>query len=78
MSYKVIRFFRDLHDFGRAYMPGDEFPRPGKKVTEERLKQLSSDNNLQHRAVIEKNEPKAPETPKRSEKPKKSIKRSKK
>lgn len=53
MSYKVVRFFTDLKDNNHAYNPGDKFPRDGKEVSEERIKELSSVNNLQHKVLIE-------------------------
>ena len=52
--YKVIKFFTDLHDKEHPYNVGDTFPRKGITVTEERLKELSSDKNKQGQPLIEK------------------------
>ena len=43
--YKVIKFFTDLKDHDHAYRVGDIFPRKGLTVSEERLKELSTDQN---------------------------------
>jgi len=51
--YKVIHFFTDLQDNDFAYEVGDTFPRKGKKVSKERLEELSSASNKQNRALIE-------------------------
>lgn len=61
--YKVIKFFTDLHDNEHPYNVGDTFPRKGITVTEERLKELSSDKNKQGQPLIEK-----VEEPKKSDK----------
>lgn len=53
MSYKVIHYFTDMQDFNHPYNVGDEFPRNGLKVTDERLKQLSSKYNRQKKPLIE-------------------------
>ena len=72
MAYKVIRFFTDLQDGEFAYREGDTFPREGKTVTAERLKELSSAANLQGVPLIkevretkkaEASEPEAPAEP---------------
>ena len=47
MSYEVIRYFTDLQDFNHPYNVGDKFPRVGMKVSEDRLKELSSHKNKQ-------------------------------
>lgn len=52
MSYKVIHYFTDLQDFSHPYKVGDIFPRQGMKVSEERLKELSSSNNKQGKPLI--------------------------
>ena len=52
MSYKVIHYFEDLQDFNHPYKPGDTFPRLGMKVSEDRLKELSSANNRQKKPLI--------------------------
>ena len=43
---------------GYEYNVGDEFPRKGKKVSNERLAELSGNNNLQGVPLIRKDEPK--------------------
>lgn len=61
--YKVVRFFTDLQDENHPYNVGDSFPREGLKVSEERLKELSSSNNLQNAPLIVKEEVKKVEKP---------------
>lgn len=53
MSYKVIHYFTDLQDFNHPYKVGDTFPRLGLKVSEARLKELSSNKNKQKKPLIE-------------------------
>jgi hypothetical protein len=78
MSYRVVRFFTDLKDNNHAYHPGDTFPREGMTASDERLKELSSDKNLQHKILIKEVPEDVTETVEESEKsPKKSKKRSK-
>ncbi len=50
--YEVISFFTDLKDYDHPYKVGDEFPRQGVTVSEERIKELSSDKNRQGRPLI--------------------------
>lgn len=52
MSYKVIHYFTDLQDFNHAYKVGDDFPRLGLKVSDARIKELSSDKNKQRKPLI--------------------------
>lgn len=80
MTYKVINFFTDLQDNNFAYEVGDEFPRKGLKVSEERISELSGSENLQKKpliAAVEETETAVEETaveekPKKA-KPKKSA-----
>lgn len=51
-KYEVIGFFTDLRDYDHPYNVGDEFPRQGVTVSEERLAELSSDKNRQGRPLI--------------------------
>ena len=59
--YKVIRKFHDLQDATKTksgtvyhkYNEGDEYPRKGRKVSEERLKELSGSENKQRTPLIE-------------------------
>lgn len=53
MSYKVINYFEDLQDFNHPYKVGDMFPRLGMKVSEARLKELSTSKNRQKKPLIE-------------------------
>lgn len=50
--YKVIKFFTDLQDCNYPYNAGDTFPRNGMDVTEQRLAELASENNLQKTPLI--------------------------
>lgn len=52
--YRVIKFFTDLQDNNHAYKVGDIFPHDGMKVSEMRLKELSTDANRRHMPLIEK------------------------
>ena len=56
MGYTTIHYFEDLQDFNHPYKVGDIFPRLGLNVSEERLKELSGNNNLQKKPLIRKNE----------------------
>jgi hypothetical protein len=66
--YKVIKFFTDLQDSDRPYNVGDVFPHKdcSYPVTEKRLAELASRNNLQRTPLIRyveeavKEEPKKP------------------
>ncbi len=51
-KYEVIDFFTDLRDYDHPYNVGDEFPRHGVTVSEERLAELLSDKNRQGRPLI--------------------------
>lgn len=52
--YKVIRYFTDLQDNNRPYNVGDQFPHIecGYPVTEKRLAELASRNNMQKTPLI--------------------------
>ncbi len=50
--YKVLRRFEDLQDNRHLYQPGDEFPRAGLKVSEERIDELSSSKNRRRVPLI--------------------------
>lgn len=52
--YKVISRFTDLQDSDYAYHEGDTYPRDGLEVTEDRLRELSTDRNRQGKPLIEK------------------------
>lgn len=75
-KYVVINYFTDLRDYDHPYNVGDEFPRQGVTVSEERLAELSSSRNKQRRPLIKAvedtqkaEEPKKPETPAQNENP---------
>lgn len=59
--YKVIKRFHDLQDVTKTksgkiyheYNVGDEYPRKGFKVSDERLKELSGNDNKQGVPLIE-------------------------
>lgn len=57
MRYTVIRDFTDLQDNNFKYRVGDEFPRPGMKVSDERIDELSTTKNRRGLQMIEE-EPK--------------------
>lgn len=50
--YEVIHYFTDLQDNEYPYNAGDLFPRDGLKVSDKRLKELSSSKNKQHKPLI--------------------------
>ena len=52
--YRVIKYFTDLQDDNRTYNVGDLFPHNdcGYPVTEQRLAELASKNNLQKTPLI--------------------------
>lgn len=52
--YRVIAQFADAKDNNHIYRAGDEFPRQGVKVEEERLDELASGSNAIGRPLIEK------------------------
>lgn len=53
MKYRVIKYFTDLQDGEYPYNVGDEFPRKGKTVTADRIKELSGTQNKRGIALIE-------------------------
>ena len=65
--YKVIRYFTDLQDNDHAYNVGDKFPHDkcGYPVTEKRLAELASRNNLQRTPLIRHEEDAVKEAPKK-------------
>lgn len=52
MGYVVIHYFTDLKDKNHPYNEGDDFPREGVSVNEERLFELSTDKNKQKKPLI--------------------------
>ena len=53
MGYKAKEHFIDLQDNNHSYNVGDIYPRSGYDVSEERIAELASSDNLRGRAVIE-------------------------
>lgn len=53
MAYKVIKAFADKTDNYHVYQPGDTFPRSGKKISKERIAELSGTANSLRTALIE-------------------------
>jgi hypothetical protein len=54
MAYKVIKPFIDLQDNGHVYNAGDDFPREGLEVSDERIQQLITVNNNARQVFIKK------------------------
>lgn len=52
--YEVIKHFVDLQDNGYSYEVGDEFPRRGKIVSDDRLNELASNKNKRGTPLIKK------------------------
>lgn len=59
--YKVVNKFYDLKDNNHCYYVGDTFPRNGKKVSDKRIVELSSNKNKMGVPLIEE----IPEKPKK-------------
>lgn len=67
--YKVISFFTDLQDNNHPYNVGDDFPRDGLEVSNERFLELSGNYNAQRRPLIEE----VQDAPRRGRKPKSQV-----
>jgi len=52
--YKVLYIFTDLQDNNHLYEVGDIYPREGLEPTAERIEELATDKNKQHKPLIEK------------------------
>ena len=52
--YKAIAYFEDLQDNSHPYNVGDVYPREGLEVTDERIKELASEDNLRGEKLIRK------------------------
>ncbi len=50
--FKVIKLFADLQDGNHVYNVGDEYPRKGVKVTDERIAELAGSTNKQGTPLI--------------------------
>ncbi|WP_239745198.1 hypothetical protein [Mammaliicoccus sp. F-M27] len=54
-KYEVVNYFEDLQDKSKAYNVGDTFPKPAnKKVSHDRLLELSTTDNKQGKVLIKK------------------------
>lgn len=56
--YQVIESFIDLQDDNHRYRVGDAFPRAGKNVPEERIKELAGSDNKLGMPLIAADKPK--------------------
>ena len=52
--YEVIKYFEDLQDNKYAYNEGDIYPRENLSPSEERIKELASNNNRRKTPLIKK------------------------
>lgn len=50
--HKVIKLFADLRDGNHVYNIGDEYPRKGVTVTDERIAELAGSTNKQGTPLI--------------------------
>ena len=57
--YKVIKLFADLQDNNHVYKVGDEYPRKGLQVSEDRIAELAGSNNKQGTPLIAEEKPAA-------------------
>ena len=55
--YRATVAFNDFKDNNRSYEAGEEYPRPGLRVTKARLTELSTDANASGFPLIEEVEP---------------------
>ena len=62
--YKVIKLFADLQDANHVYNVGDEYPRKGVNVTDERIAELAGSTNKQGCPLIEPIKEEKPAAPK--------------
>lgn len=58
--YRATVAFNDFKDNNRSYEAGEEYPRPGLRVTKARLMELSTDANASGFPLIEEVEPPKP------------------
>ncbi len=65
--FKVIRMFADLQDGNHVYNVGDEYPRKGVKVTDERIAELAGNTNKQGAPLIKEDKPAAKKAKKATE-----------
>lgn len=55
-KYVVLHDFKDLEDKGAVYFKGDTYPRKGLHVDDERIQELSSDENKIGKQLIKEQE----------------------
>jgi hypothetical protein len=66
MKYVVINAFNDISDSNLLYKVGDVYPREGTHPTDERISELLSDANMQHKPlIVESGNEEKPTPPKR-------------
>lgn len=53
MRYIVVKDFSDIQDDKHIYLTGDTFPREGLEVSEERVAELASKDNMRGEVLIE-------------------------
>lgn len=52
-KYEVVNLFTDLQDNNKRYEPGDRYPKPAnRKVSHERILELTSSDNKQGKVLI--------------------------
>lgn len=61
--YRAIMNFNDLQDHNKLYKAGEEYPRDGFAVSEERIQELLGGNNKLRRPVIEEYDEEVPFEP---------------
>lgn len=54
--HRVVKDFEDLQDNRHAYKVGDEYPRKGLKVADERIMELATNRNRRRVPLIEEAE----------------------
>ncbi|MDN5612415.1 MAG: hypothetical protein L0G33_02415 [Staphylococcus equorum] len=54
-KYEVVHTFTDLQDKEKRYEPGEKYPKPAnKKVSHDRILELSTSDNKQGKVLIKK------------------------
>ena len=54
MAYHVMSYFKDTLDGGFVYHVGDQYPRHGYEPTQERIRELSTNENIRKKPLIKK------------------------
>ena len=63
--HKVVKAFTDMQDENHVYNVGDDYPRKGATVTDERIAELSGNHNRVGCPLIVKEPPKTRRTAKK-------------